>query len=32
MLARVPDAELVIAGGPARAQLGKDEVYQDLIG
>ena len=32
VLARVPGAELVIAGGPARAQLGKDEVYQGLIG
>jgi len=31
VLARVPGAELVIAGGPARAQLGKDEVYQGLI-
>jgi D-inositol-3-phosphate glycosyltransferase len=31
VLARVPGAELVIAGGPARAQLGKDEVYQNLI-
>ena len=30
VLARVPGAELVIAGGPARAQLGKDEVYRDL--
>ena len=32
VLARVPGAELVIAGGPARAQLGKDEVYRDLAG
>jgi D-inositol-3-phosphate glycosyltransferase len=31
VLARVPGAELVIAGGPARAQLSKDEVYQDLM-
>jgi glycosyltransferase involved in cell wall biosynthesis len=31
VLARVPDAELVIAGGPARAQLSKGRVYQDLI-
>ena len=31
VLARVPGAELVIAGGPARAQLGKDEVYRGLI-
>jgi glycosyltransferase involved in cell wall biosynthesis len=30
MLTRVPGAELVIAGGPARAQLGKDESYQGL--
>jgi glycosyltransferase involved in cell wall biosynthesis len=30
MLARIPGAELVIAGGPARAQLGKDPVHQDL--
>jgi glycosyltransferase involved in cell wall biosynthesis len=30
MLARVPGAELVIAGGPARAQLGKEPVYRDL--
>jgi glycosyltransferase involved in cell wall biosynthesis len=30
VLARVPGAELVIAGGPARAQLSKDRVYQDL--
>jgi len=29
-LTRVPGAELVIAGGPARAQLGKDETYQGL--
>ncbi len=31
VLARVPGAELLIAGGPARAQLGKDEVHQDLV-
>ena len=31
VLARVPGAELVIAGGPARAQLSKERVYQDLI-
>ena len=31
VLARVPGAELVIAGGPARAQLSKDEVYQELV-
>ena len=30
MLARVPGAELVIAGGPARSQLRKDAVYRDL--
>ena len=30
MLARVPGAELLIAGGPARSQLGKDEAYRDL--
>jgi D-inositol-3-phosphate glycosyltransferase len=30
MLARIPGAELVIAGGPARAQLGKDPVHQEL--
>jgi D-inositol-3-phosphate glycosyltransferase len=30
VLARVPGAELVIAGGPARAQLGKERVHQDL--
>ena len=30
VLARVPGAELVIAGGPARAQLSKERVYQDL--
>src|SRR5215467_3645531 len=29
-LTRVPGAELVIAGGPARAQLRKDEAYQGL--
>ena len=31
VLARVPGAELLIAGGPARAQLSKDEVYQELV-
>jgi D-inositol-3-phosphate glycosyltransferase len=31
MLARVPDAELVIAGGPARGQLNKERVHQDLV-
>ena len=31
VLARVPGAELVIAGGPARAQLSQDEVYQELV-
>ena len=31
VLARVPGAELVIAGGPARAQLSNDEVYQELV-
>jgi glycosyltransferase involved in cell wall biosynthesis len=30
VLARVPGAELVIAGGPARAQLGKERVHRDL--
>jgi glycosyltransferase involved in cell wall biosynthesis len=30
MLARVPGAELVIAGGPARAQLDKEPAYLDL--
>jgi len=30
VLARVPDAELTIAGGPAKAQLGKDRVCQEL--
>jgi D-inositol-3-phosphate glycosyltransferase len=30
MLTRVPGAELVVAGGPARAQLRKDEVHQGL--
>jgi glycosyltransferase involved in cell wall biosynthesis len=29
-LARVPGAELVIAGGPTRAQLGKDRAYRNL--
>jgi D-inositol-3-phosphate glycosyltransferase len=32
MLTRVPGADLVIAGGPARAQLPKDKTYQDLTG
>ena len=32
MLTRVPGAELVIAGGPARSQLRKDEAYQQLTG
>jgi D-inositol-3-phosphate glycosyltransferase len=31
VLARVPEAELVIAGGPPRAQLSKERAYQDLI-
>jgi glycosyltransferase involved in cell wall biosynthesis len=31
VLARVPGAELMIAGGPARAQLSNDEVYRYLI-
>ena len=31
MLARVPGAELVIAGGPARAQLTKDPAHRDLV-
>ena len=30
MLTRVPGAELVIAGGPPRSQLRKDETYRDL--
>jgi glycosyltransferase involved in cell wall biosynthesis len=30
MLTRVPGAELVIAGGPARSQLRNDEAYQHL--
>jgi D-inositol-3-phosphate glycosyltransferase len=30
MLTRVPAAELVVAGGPARAQLRKDELHQGL--
>ena len=30
MLTRVPGAELVVIGGPARAQLPKDEVHQGL--
>ncbi len=29
-LAEIPDAELVIAGGPARAKLGQDRVYRQL--
>jgi glycosyltransferase involved in cell wall biosynthesis len=29
-LARVPGTELVIAGGPTRAQLGKDRAYRNL--
>jgi len=29
-LAQIPDAELVIAGGPERAELGKDKAYRDL--
>ena len=32
MLTRVPGAELVIAGGPARSQLRKDEACQRLTG
>src|SRR5215472_5068759 len=32
MLTRVPRAELIIAGGPARTQLRKDETYQGLAG
>ena len=32
VLARVPGAELVIAGGPARAKLSKDEAYRYLTG
>ena len=31
MLARVPSAELVIAGGPARSQLTKEPAYRELI-
>jgi glycosyltransferase involved in cell wall biosynthesis len=31
MLARVPGAELVVAGGPARSQLTKEPAYRDLI-
>lgn len=31
-LAEIPDAELVIAGGPARAKLRADRVYQRLAG
>ena len=31
MLARVPGAELVIAGGPARSQLSKEPAYRELI-
>jgi glycosyltransferase involved in cell wall biosynthesis len=30
MLTRVPGAELVVVGGPARAQLRKDETHQSL--
>jgi glycosyltransferase involved in cell wall biosynthesis len=30
-LARIPGAELVIAGGPARAQLSKDRAHQGLV-
>jgi glycosyltransferase involved in cell wall biosynthesis len=30
VLARVPGAELMIVGGPARSQLGKEAVYQEL--
>jgi len=30
MLARVPGAELVIAGGPAKSQLRKDAAYRDM--
>jgi glycosyltransferase involved in cell wall biosynthesis len=32
MLTRVPGAELVVAGGPARSQLRKDQAYLDLTG
>jgi glycosyltransferase involved in cell wall biosynthesis len=32
MLTRVPGAELVIAGGPARSQLRKDAAYRELTG
>lgn len=31
-MADVPRCELVIAGGPPRAQLGKDPVYRSLVG
>jgi D-inositol-3-phosphate glycosyltransferase len=31
-LAEVPDAELMVAGGPARARLSQDPVYQRLSG
>jgi len=31
-LAEVPEAELVVAGGPARASLSKDRVYKHLSG
>jgi glycosyltransferase involved in cell wall biosynthesis len=31
MLARVPGAELVIAGGPGRAQLSKEPAHRDLV-
>jgi glycosyltransferase involved in cell wall biosynthesis len=30
-LAGVPEAELVIAGGPARQRLGRDQAYRDLV-
>jgi glycosyltransferase involved in cell wall biosynthesis len=32
VLARIPDAELLIAGGPPRNQLRNDEAYQNLTG
>jgi glycosyltransferase involved in cell wall biosynthesis len=31
MLPAIPEAELVIAGGPPRSQLRKDEVYRELM-
>jgi glycosyltransferase involved in cell wall biosynthesis len=31
MLTRIPEAELVIAGGPPRAQLRRGKVYRDLM-